>query len=69
MPTCQKITFKNWSPISTVTISFTTNPFFAYGTNSSSWSLDASGGAFNNTNPYNRNGGAGGTGTARLLSI
>lgn len=40
-----------------------------YGTNSSSWSLDASGGAFNNTNPYNRNGGAGGTGTARLLSI
>jgi hypothetical protein len=40
-----------------------------YGTNSSSWSLDASGGAYNNTNPYNRNGGAGGTGTARMLSI
>jgi hypothetical protein len=40
-----------------------------YGSNSSSWSLDASGGPFNNSNPYNRNGGAGGTGTARLLSI
>lgn len=40
-----------------------------YGSNSSSWSLNASGGPFNNTNAYNRNGGAGGSGTARMLSI
>jgi hypothetical protein len=39
-----------------------------YGTNSSSWSLDASGGGFNSS-PYGRNGGAGGAGTARMLSI
>jgi hypothetical protein len=40
-----------------------------FGSNSSSWTLNSSGGAFNNSNPYGRNGGAGGTGTARLLSI
>jgi hypothetical protein len=40
-----------------------------FGTNSSSWSLDASGGSWQNSNPYGRNGGAGGTGTARMLAI
>lgn len=40
-----------------------------YGSSSSSWTLNAAGGPYNNSNPYNRNGGAGGTGTARLLSI
>jgi hypothetical protein len=37
-------------------------------TNSSSYSLDASGGSLQNSNPYGRNGGAGGTGTARILT-
>jgi hypothetical protein len=40
-----------------------------YGTNSSSYTLDASGGAQNTSSPYGRNGGAGGAGTARLIAI
>jgi hypothetical protein len=40
-----------------------------YGSNSSSYTLDASGGPQNTTSPYGRNGGAGGAGTARLIAI
>jgi len=40
-----------------------------YGTNSSSYTLDASGGPQNTSSPYGRNGGAGGAGTARLIAI
>lgn len=40
-----------------------------YGSNSSSWTLNAAGGPHNTTNAYGRNGGAGGAGTARLIAI